>query len=418
MNSFRIDNCYDSHVHWLATGDFAERLSLSALSNPNEILNLSLPEGNWIFGYGWSVPFEAECSIELLDQWCKERPVALSKSDGHSLWVNSKALELSGISKDAIAKTGVLKEKDRDRVLKSIPEKSSSVILRQLMKAQKIFHESGITHIRDVHMKESQFMAAKHLEDSGLLKLAVEAFVFDESLNHNEKIQLAKSIKGQISQGSLIRLCGVKIFLDGSLGSETAALSEDYLSGSGKGTLFYSEEELAQMISDCWKEGLEVAIHTIGDAAVDRSCRALRNLAERGLHGVLHLEHVELMDEKNVRDLKDLKVTCHMQPGHWLDDQKWLDQKLSANLKKRIFPWRKLQEAEVPFYFGSDSPLSTPGIFRIQQALEDAQQNGLPRLLGNFQSYLSHPDRSWPANTFTEFENGQVKTLHFAGEPI
>tara|TARA_Y100001958_G_scaffold144247_1_gene121937 strand:- start:820 stop:2076 length:1257 start_codon:yes stop_codon:yes gene_type:complete len=418
LNSFRIDNCYDSHVHWLATGDFAERLSLSALSNPNEILNLSLPEGNWIFGYGWSVPFEAECSIELLDQWCKERPVALSKSDGHSLWVNSKALELSGISKDAIAKTGVLKEKDRDRVLKSIPEKSSSVILRQLMKAQKIFHESGITHIRDVHMKESQFMAAKHLEDSGLLKLAVEAFVFDESLNHNEKIQLAKSIKGQISQGSLIRLCGVKIFLDGSLGSETAALSEDYLSGSGKGTLFYSEEELAQMISDCWKEGLEVAIHTIGDAAVDRSCRALRNLAERGLHGVLHLEHVELMDEKNVRDLKDLKVTCHMQPGHWLDDQKWLDQKLSANLKKRIFPWRKLQEAEVPFYFGSDSPLSTPGIFRIQQALEDAQQNGLPRLLGNFQSYLSHPDRSWPANTFTEFENGQVKTLHFAGEPI
>lgn len=418
MNSFRIDNCYDSHVHWLATGDFAERLSLFSLMDPKEILNLTVPEGNWVFGYGWSFPSEVECSIELLDQWCKERPVALSKSDGHSLWVNSKALELSGISKDSIPRTGVLKERDRDRVLKSIPEKSSSIVLRQLMKAQKIFHESGITHIRDVHMKESQFMAAKHLEEAGLLKLAVEAFVFDESLRHKEKIELAKSLKSQVSQGSLIRICGVKIFLDGSLGSETAALSEEYLSGSGRGNLFYSEEELAEMISECWKEGLEVAIHTIGDAAVDRSCRAARILAERGLHGILHLEHVELIDEKNIRDLKNLNVTCHMQPGHCLDDQKWLDQKLSENLKSKIFPWRKLQEAEVPFFFGSDSPLSTPGIFRIQQALEESQQKGLPRLLGNFQSYLSHPDRSWPANTFTEFENGQIKMLCFAGEPI
>jgi len=417
----RIENCYDSHVHWRATGDFSERISLKTLKHPREILSIPPPDGVFcVLGYGWKFEedLSIECTKELLDQWCKDRPVVLSKNDGHVLWVNSRALELAGLLQSK--PSGILREKERDAVFNSIPKPSMAVVTRHLMKAQKIFHGEGITHIRDVHMNEDQFKAARHLEESGLLKLSVEGFVYDESLTELEKVQLVKHLKSQSPKSSLLRIKGVKVFLDGSLGSETAAISQPYLSGSGHGLLLHTLEELAEIIERAWREDLEVAIHCIGDEAVDRACQAALTVQDRaGLQGGIHFEHVQILKEKNIPDLKKLNAICHLQPSHWTNDHSWLPDKISSELIKNSFPWRRLQEAEVSFYFGSDSPISPSGVAPIQQAIDASSMKGHPKLLGEIKSYLSHPDLSWPANTFTEFEqDGRVKLIHFRGENL
>src|SRR5690606_32357775 len=117
---------------------------------------------------------------------------------------------------------GVLKEAARNHILKSIPPPNLGAMTRQLMRAQQIFHDQGITHIRDVHFTEGQWLAAKHLDESGLLKLAVEVFVFDERLNADQTTVLALKFKSEQSPDGYLRVKGIKVFLDGSLGSETA----------------------------------------------------------------------------------------------------------------------------------------------------------------------------------------------------
>jgi len=424
----RIENCFDSHVHWRATGDFAERISLSDLKTPKDILKKEVPAGGpWILGYGWKFSAEelSQCSRVLLDQWCAETPVALSMSDGHSLWVNTRALEEAGLMKETSFSEelcpvdekgkplGLLKEAARDHVLKSLPRPNTAVMVRQLMKAQKIFHDQGITHIRDVHMTSAQWGAAKHLEDSGLLKLAVEAFVFDEALSVSERVALAKSLRTEPS--NLLRLKGVKIFLDGSLGSDTAAVS---VQPHPEARLRYSLPELEQTLREIWSEGLEVAVHCIGDVASARACQAALNVQQEGLFGRIHFEHVEILQDETIHKMKELDGVCHLQPGHWLDDKAWLESKIGTELVKKSFPWRRLQEASIPFFFGSDSPLSLPGVERIRRAVEDAAQNGIPRLLGDAETFLSHPDLSWPSNTFSEFEGAQLKTSVFKSESL
>lgn len=430
----RIENCYDSHVHWRATGDFAERINLSSLDAPDQILELEVPSASssWVLGYGWNFPngLIPLCTKELLDQWCPDRPVALSMADGHSLWVNSKALEESGLLKECSfpdelcpkdAKgnpVGILKEDARNHVFKSMPALTLSAITKQLLKAQKIFHDQGVTHIRDVHMTKDQWEAALHLDSSGLLKLAVEAFVFDESLRPLEQIFVAKNCLNSAGESRLLRMKGIKVFVDGSLGSETAAISRDYASGSGRGHLAISEGELQEIIEATWSEDLEVAFHCIGDEASHRVAEAAMKAKNKGLNGSLHFEHVQILDDATIEIMRHLNCVCHLQPGHWLDDKGWLKEKIGEELYKKSFPWRRLQEAGVPFFFGSDSPLSRPGVSRIRQAVEEASKDGLPRLLGGIEAYVSHPDKSWPSNTFTEFNGDGLASVTFASEPL
>lgn len=433
MSFLKIENCYDSHVHWLATGDFAERLNLSDLKSPQDLLQMALPSGlPVVLGYGWnfSETLLKDCTRQLLDQWCSDRPVILSRADGHAVWANTLAFkkvdlfESSSFSEALLPRSsdqtplGVAKEEARTPLLQSLPKPSHSTMTRQLMRAQQLFHHQGLTHIRDVHMKPSQWEVALHLESSGLLKLAVEAFAYEEGVSYQNLIAFVKEAQKSQQTHGLLQIKGVKVFVDGSLGSETAAISEPYSSGSGQGFLHLQKDEIKECLKDCWSSGIEVAFHCIGDRASRLVAESACEVQIEGHHGCVHFEHVQILSEHTISLMKNLKGVCHLQPGHWLDDKSWLKEKVGERLWSQSFPWRKLQEAEVPFFFGSDSPLSRPGIFRIQQAIEDATENGLSRLLGSFQSYISHPDKSWVPNTFSEFADGELKALVFKGETL
>jgi hypothetical protein len=214
-----------------------------------------------------------------------------------------------------------------------------------------------------------------------------------------------------------LRVKGLKLFLDGALGSEGAWISQCYHGRDHHGLVLWEDLALREVLVRAWSEGLEVAVHAIGDAACDKMVDIARAVKESGTSGVLHLEHAELLRSETLQKMKTIDVRCHLQPSHWLSDRKWLEQKV-GELSAHAFPWRRLQEAEIPFDFGSDSPIESASLSRTFQALRESAEAGVPRLLGSPTTYMSYSDLAWAPNSFTLLSDERPAQVVFRGEHI
>jgi predicted amidohydrolase YtcJ len=429
----RIESCFDSHVHWAAAGEFSQRLHLQELNDPAEILGIH-PEvhhfrGEWLLGFGWDDnKWKRPPHRSFLDQWMADRPVALSRCDAHALWLNSAAIRLSGLEqiKDVpggrIVRdekgelTGLVIDQACDLVQKHIPKSSDFEIRRQLLKGVQIFNEAGFTHIRDMTVNDQQWNEAVKLSEAGLLTLAVESYFHvktPESLG--PVLKFLKQAREQRVEH--LRPMGIKVFLDGALGSEGAWLSRCYHGRSHSGLVLWKDEPLSEVLRTAWEAGFAVAVHVIGDRAADHIVDLALKLKSAGHTGGLHLEHGELIRAETIEKMRALNVECHMQPAHWLNDQAWLKEKI-GDLSDAAFPWRKLQEAGIRFDFGSDAPIEPASVTRTLKALRESEAAGVPRLLGAPETYMSHRDPSWVPNCYTLFSGDGPEQVVFQGEHI
>ncbi len=447
MDSHKIINCYDSHVHWQATGEMATRLQLGQLRRPEDILRLNVEphhwQGEWLRGFGWDDNLWPETSPphrSLLDQRWPDQPVCLSRADGHAFWVNSQVLKMIGwldpngklkpvrlsaggevVLDSAGQPTGVLVDRAKAAVEAILPKSTESQICGFLMRGMKIFNQAGFTHIRDLSGDPDHWLEARRLEESGLLSLAVEQFFFvDDPQDYQRALKWA--LRARTEESENLRVGGVKVYLDGALGSEGALLSAPYRchhSHPSTGLSLMGDELLVDILETCWAEGMPVAIHVIGDQACHRVAKAARQIWDRGVQGELHMEHSQLMRPETVELLKGQSLRCHMQPCHWLSDRLWLREKLGEELFTYAFPWRLLQESGISFDFGSDSPIARPSVADNFKAIELSAEEGIPRLLGALESYHSHPDQAWTPATFTQFDRDwKVERVVFRGQDI
>lgn len=442
MISDRIDACFDSHVHWAATGEFSERLMLTHLGSAQEILRLpkeSLSEREgWLLGFGWDQthwPDADRVNRKILDQWLPDKPILFTRIDGHVGWVNTAALKTAGwindrsdllisvpkggrVDVDAAGRpTGLLVDKAYELFLQHVPKMKPPEIRRCLLQATRIFHSEGFTHIRDVGGSREQWEQALLLDRTRLLNLAVEMFFHVEDLDELDSyLDFIEAAKNEPTDN--LRAKGVKIFLDGALGSEGAWISEPYRSGSGHGLQILSEKEIEDVFRKTWQKRLEVAVHVIGDAAVHQAVSIAHRLRQEGVRGRLHLEHTEIVRPETISLMKSLDVVCHLQPCHWLSDHRWLKDKVGETLSSYSFPWRRLQQEEIMFDFGSDTPVEPPSASRTVQAVLESAQNGVPKLLGNPERFMSHPDRSFASNSYSVFEDGRPVQVVFRGDHL
>ncbi len=438
----RIDHAYDSHLHWLATGEWSEQLSLHGLNSAEAVSQLdSQPHhirSGWLLGFGWDQnqwPSKQFPHRKVLDQLPYGGPIAFSRADGHALWCNTKAMELAGflsergedrgvedpkggkIVRDNAGPTGVLIDTARTPVEELIPQPTAQEVRRALLKASSLLNRAGLTHIRDLSCSEIQWQESVKLEESGLLTLAVEQFFSaDDPKDFDKAMDLA--LRARQSGTHLLRPKGLKVYLDGALGSEGAWVSSPYTSGAGFGLRLLEREHLYELMTRTFAAGFEFAIHTLGDEAVHEVVQtALKLRADGKTMGHLHLEHTEIIRPETIAHMKGLSLTCHLQPSHWLSDRNWLRHKL-PELYKFAFPWRSLQENEIPFFFGSDSPIERPSLQQTQKAIEDAAAHDVPRLLGHPFRYHSHPDQGWVPNSRTYLNDEGVDRVIFNGEPL
>lgn len=386
--------------------------------------------GQWYIGFGWDEslwPAYEQPHLSLLDELFPNHPVAFSRIDGHALWVNSRAMSLAGlpftatpdqfvggrIERDDQGKPkGILIDAAKEIVERHFPPLYPADLTRFLVEGMEVFNLSGFTHIRDVGGCLQHWDLARNLEQKGHLKLFCEMFFNLDSMDLLlARIQEIKTARLQSSRQ--LRQAGLKVFFDGALGSEGALLSHPYPSGK-QGILIYDPPMIEEILIRCWAEKFPVAIHTLGDEAVHKIVTLAVQLKSRGIEGELHLEHCEVVRPETIQLMKQLNVRCHLQPSHFLSDQRWLKSKL-GELYKFCFPWRNLIEAGIPLSFGSDSPIESPSLVKTQQAIELASNEGILSPSVSFWNFHSHHDGTWGRDCVTRLHMDGSVEVDFQG---
>lgn len=407
-----LQNLYDSHVHWFYTGQIASTWNLQSITNPQEILKTSIkPEymrGEWISGFGWDENNwspKIDIHRNFLDQLSTDKPIHLSRTDGHSGWVNTLALKKLGFfdtqsekykqfSKDIVLDekgipTGLLKESAHLHTLFGLPEPTEELRKKFLLFGADIFNKAGFTHIRDMTSSPSQWKMNLELLDHPDFLLHTEHwFVCEQIQTLDALIEQISFCKKQ--ENSWMKMRGIKIFADGSLGSETACLSHHYAGHSHSGQMIWNEADVKTALRRAWKNKLEVAFHTLGDQASHQVVQWAREVYSEGIQGYLHLEHVEILRPETIQNMKSLHIRCHMQPCHWWGDQKWLKERVGT-LFNYAFPWESLRKAQIQLSFGSDAPIEATSLFSNLKALDDSAEKGIRKLAASPLQFHLYP---------------------------
>ncbi|MGE5631689.1 MAG: amidohydrolase [Caulobacteraceae bacterium] len=327
----------------------------------------TLSEGEWIVGHGWD---ESKLfggifpDRELLDKMCSSFPMILIRMDGHSLCANSKAIDAlqlktlecspqvpygrsgkpSGMFYEDTA-TDIL-----NRVVSSFTE---SYIEKAVLNAQEHFLRNGITSVNDMCIGyENYFGIYRRLQSEERLKIRITAspYGLDDSL--------VKEF------GKRERLCSERLkagppkyFMDGSFGSRTAFLSEDYADDPGnKGQKLLSDDMLREMIRKNSKAGKPFNIHAIGDQAVSCILDAISDVCGKSKDNPRNrIEHIQIVKPEDIERFKELSVTASFQPDFLYE----VDLTLSRVGKDRlpnVYRFGSFLEAGVNVIFNSDWP--------------------------------------------------------------
>lgn len=413
------------------------RLLLRDLTSAAEIKNLKLNEnffrGEWLVGFGWDNNRWHHKELptrDILDEVFPNFPVSFSRADGHALWVNTLALKLTGLWQrdlpDPIGgkivrdesgwPTGVLIDRADAPVFEKIPSPSPVQIKEALVVGMKEFNSAGFTHIRDMTCNLSQWNIAVELDRKMELTLAVEQyFNADDPKSFEQVLNFISDAKKSATQN--LRPKGLKVYFDGALGSEGALLSQCYCGKNHKGLQIISVELLEEIMMATWSKRFDLAVHAIGDAAAHLVLVTANKVWNQYPNGILHIEHAEVLRPDTVALMKKQNVHCHLQPCHWLSDKIYLKDKIGT-LFQHVFPWQTLLQNEIPFDFGSDSPIERPSLFDNYLAVDELTKQGIGLQGVDVAKYQTHKDLEWTTHTHTKFHQGKVDTVFFRGERL
>lgn len=355
----------DGHTHFAAWGINRRRVRLAGAASRAEALEriaVASPANGWTLGQGWlSHRWEAEP-----DRWSLDRvttgPAWFDSGDLHAGWANSAALVRAGIDRttpdpdggrivrDANGEpTGVLLERAVQLVQRYLPLPTQAELIEAIREGQAIAHRQGITGIHDVEGPDA-LAAFRTLEVAGELKLRV---LFHPPV---AQLPLLKANGVRSGQGSpWLALGGVKLFLDGSLGSRTAWMLHPYEDGVDRGMPLASEAEARQAIQDASYAGIACVIHAIGDAAVRR---ALTLLEEAPRVRIPHrIEHFQCVDPRDIERAARSGIVASMQPVHLPGDVATAEERWGGRAAG-AYAIRSLQQVGTVLAFGSDVPVA------------------------------------------------------------
>jgi hypothetical protein len=367
----------DTHVHMRGFGRFLTWIDLRDTSSIGEMQQLlrervkKTPEGKWILGRGWDQERFMERRYPTrwdLDEAAPKNPVIFTRVCGHICAVNSKALELAGITRDTAAPsggqidkdhetgepTGILQENAQDLVWDIVPEPSEEELTEMCALACQKAVEAGLTSVHWFARSPAEIRILQRLHAKGELPIRVYLVVPVEFL---DPLIDAGWVIG--FGDHMVKIGSVKILVDGSLGAQTAALKQPYNDNpSTRGMLLYSQRSLNRLVLKAHRAGFQLAIHAIGDRAVDVALKALEKALEvspREDHRH-RLEHVSVLNESLIQRMKKLGVIASIQP-HFVVSDFWVEKRLGKARARWVYPFKTLIERGVLIAGGSDCPV-------------------------------------------------------------
>ncbi|HXC07878.1 MAG TPA: amidohydrolase [Steroidobacteraceae bacterium] len=337
------------------------------------------PRRAWLVGGGWNHVIwnlGRFPTAQELDSAVADRPAALDRIDGHAKWLNTKALQAAGITKDTPDPTGgrierdaagnpsgILVDKAMDLIEAVIPKLSEAERLAALRAAMRHMNSVGLTGVGDAGVGADVIASYRKLADRGRLTVRVYAMIADTGEDFR-----ALSKDGPLLGYAHDRLTvrSVKLFADGALGSRGAALLAPYSDQPEQtGLLFMTNTEMQHKIETALSAGYQVNIHAIGDAAnrqvLDAFEAAYRTAGGRPLRN--RIEHAQVVAPSDIPRFKQLNLIASMQPTHATSDMNMAEARIGPERLKGAYAWRAFLDQGTVIAGGSDFPVESDNPF-------------------------------------------------------
>ncbi|WP_165743403.1 amidohydrolase [Pseudoalteromonas sp. Z9A6] len=402
----------DAHGHVIGLGDNLSQLDVRGAKSVDEVTNkLKVFADNkqgWIIGRGWNQELWADTRFPTakdLDKIVSDRPVVLSRVDSHAILVNSKALELAGITaktkapeggeiiKDEFGNpTGIFVDKAESLITQHMPAPSKQDISDSLDAAGKHLLSLGITSTHDAGIDKTTWEVYKERGDLGNLPLRIVAMLSGASPDLGTMLKAGR----YHDKNDFMEIRSVKVYADGALGSRGAALIEEYADRPGHhGLMLETQEKLEALFTQSFKSGFSANTHAIGDKANKVVLDAYQNVFKK-TGGILlrnRIEHAQIVTPEDIPRFKALKIIPSMQPVHATSDMHMAEQRLTEKQLSGAYAWQTFLKQGSVVAAGSDYPVELANPFDgLYSAITRMDHNKLPENGWRASEVLSRED--------------------------
>ncbi|WP_350627784.1 amidohydrolase [Pseudoalteromonas sp. CAL260-MNA-CIBAN-0059] len=372
----------DAHGHIIGLGNNLSQLDLRGALSIDEVTNkLKVFANNkqgWIIGRGWNQELWQKKQFPTaadLDKVVSDRPIILSRIDGHAIWVNSKALELAGITantqspeggeiiKDEFGNpTGIFVDKAESLIKQFMPKPSKQTISDSLDAAGNHLLSLGITSTHDAGIDKTTWELYKERGELGNLPLRIVAMLSGASPDLKTMLKAGR----YQDANDFMSIRSVKVYADGALGSRGAALIEDYADRKNHhGLMLETQQKLEELFTLSFKSGFSANTHAIGDKANHVVLDAYKNVF-KATGGILlrnRMEHAQIVTLDDIKRFKTLKIIPSMQPVHATSDMHMAEQRLSEKQLAGAYAWQTFLKQGSVIAAGSDYPIELANPF-------------------------------------------------------
>jgi len=423
-----IPGFVDSHFHLVNLGKQTDTLQLrdcrSAQAVSDKILQKSLnkDENEWIFGFGWdNTKWDDQNypTSEILNSLPISQPVMLTRIDGHSCWINQKAVLLSGLDVSSDPPEGgdiindcILIDNAMNPVQFVIPKPDEGVVKKWMKLALDIIIPRGITNIHDAWQDPITVKVLKQLSENNELPIRVYGML------GSSYPKLLKQIfkEGHFNLNNYT-IRSVKAFIDGALGSRGAALLEPYLDDKNNcGLILILAEEFKDLAQSCRKAKFQLCTHAIGDRGNRMVLDVYSSTMKKKENHRWRIEHAQMVSDEDIPRFAKAGIVPSMQPSHCTSDMPWLHERLGSSRIHRISRWQSFINAGCKIPGGSDCPIEEGNpIFEYYAAVTRQNHDGKPKDGWMAQEIVSRLDAlkmftSWAAyGEFAEHRRGKIR---------
>ena len=389
----------DAHVHVMDLGfgqltlDLSDTTSLEGALAKIEKFAPDNPSRPWILGRGWNqekwglgrFPTASE-----LDAVVSDRPVWLERADNHANWANSRAMEIAGITPDipdveggqvirdeSGAPTGVFVDGAKALVESSVPKARPGDRDAAFAAAQEKFLDYGVTAVAAMRTTMADWQTFRRAGDLGRLKFRIVGY----AVNTDVMELIGGPGPTPWLYGDKLRLNGIKLFVDGALGSHGALLLKPYKDKmESVGVPLLSPTKLRNLMSRAALDNFQTAIHAIGDAANRDVLQAIEELSEVYTGDRRwRVEHAQIVDPADLERFGRHGTIASMQPLHQTSDMHMAEARLGEERLVGAYAWRSILNQGGRLAFGSDSPVEPADPFAgIAVASSRTDENGNP----------------------------------------
>ena len=379
-----IPGLIDAHMHVMALGlaqlvvDLSDTRSLAEAQAKIRAFTEANPERPWIVGRGWNQELwglgRFPTATEL-DAAVSDRPVWLQRVDGHAGWANTRALQSAGVTASTADPAGgrierisgsrdpagVLVDAAMALVDEKVPPPRASDRDLALHEAQELLVARGVTAAADMGTSLEDWMTFRRAGDAGRLRIRIMAYA--------SNVEAMSLIGGSGPTPWLyddrLRMGGIKLYLDGALGSRGALLKRPYADDpDNRGLALLNGTQLRNLMSRAAMEDYQVAIHAIGDAANAEALSAIEELsADFTGDRRWRIEHAQVIDPADIARFGRHGVIASMQPVHQTSDRLMAEARLGPGRLAGAYAWRSVRATGAPLAFGSDAPVEAPDPF-------------------------------------------------------